>query len=155
MFQNQLSITRTWTPFCSYCQLLSANVKKKYWKNIICEYRRTKRVRITGFWDYFWTISTRSKKQISSKIYIYIKYICLAFNWQRQNDFIKAFKVMVFINWQQETKKGTLKSCKSEPLKTLKSSHLQIFFKIGSSKNFAIFTGKHLCGDSFFIKLQV
>ena len=57
--------------------------EKKYWKNIICEYRRTKRVRISGFWNYFWTISTRSKKQISSRIYIYIKYICLAFNWQR------------------------------------------------------------------------
>ena len=28
-------------------------------------------------------------KKIPSKIYIYIKYICLTFNWQ--NDFIKGF----------------------------------------------------------------
>ena len=25
------------TPFCSYCHLLRANVKKKYWRNILCE----------------------------------------------------------------------------------------------------------------------
>ena len=44
---------------------------------------------------------------------------------------------------------------KSEPLKKLKSSRLQMFFKIGSIKNFAIFTGKHLCWGLFLIKLQV
>ena len=44
--------------------------------------------------------------------------------------------------------------CKSEPLKKLKSSRLQMFFKIGSIKNFAIFTGKHLCWGLFLIKLQ-
>ena len=30
-----------------------------------------------------------------------------------------------------------------------------MFFKIGSIKNFAIFTGKHLCWGLFLIKLQV
>ena len=35
--------------------------------------------------------------------------------------------------------------CKSETLKKLKSSCLQMFFKIDSIKNSAIFTGKHLC----------
>ena len=45
--------------------------------------------------------------------------------------------------------------CKSEPFKKLKSSRLQMFFKIGSIKNFAIFTGKHLCWELFLIKLQI
>ena len=44
--------------------------------------------------------------------------------------------------------------CKSVPLKKLKSSCLQMFFKIGCIKNFAIFTGKHLCWGLFLIKLQ-
>ena len=48
-----------------------------------------------------------------------------------------------------------LGSCKSKPLKKVKTNHLQMFFKIGSIKNFAIFTGKHLCWGLFLIKLQV
>ena len=39
--------------------------------------------------------------------------------------------------------------------KFAKSSHSQIFFKIGVLKNFAIFRGKHLCRSLFKIKLQV
>ena len=35
-----------------------------------------------------------------------------------------------------------------------KSSHLQMFFKIGVLKNFAIFAGKHLCWSCFLMKLQ-
>ena len=35
------------------------------------------------------------------------------------------------------------------------SSHLVAFFKIGALKNFAIFTGKHLCWSFFLIKLLV
>ena len=49
----------------------------------------------------------------------------------------------------------SLGPCKSEPFKKLKSSHLQMFFKIGSIKFFSIFTGKHLCWVLFLIKLQV
>ena len=36
----------------------------------------------------------------------------------------------------------------------LRSSRLQIFFKSGVLKNFANFTGKHLCLNLFLIKLQ-
>ena len=42
--------------------------------------------------------------------------------------------------------------CNSEPLKKLKSSRLQMFFE-NSIKHFAIFTGKHLCRESFFNKV--
>ena len=35
-----------------------------------------------------------------------------------------------------------------------RSSHLRCFIKINASKNFAIFTGKHLCWSLFLIKLQ-
>ena len=44
--------------------------------------------------------------------------------------------------------------CYSEPLKKSKSSRSQMFFKISSIKNFAIFTGKHLYWGLFLIKLQ-
>ena len=44
----------------------------------------TQKVIISGFWDYFATISTESKKNISSKTYIYIKRVCLTFNWQKR-----------------------------------------------------------------------
>ena len=44
--------------------------------------------------------------------------------------------------------------CNSEPLKKSKSSRSQMFFEISSIKNFAIFTGKHLCWGLFLIKLQ-
>ena len=37
---------------------------------------------------------------------------------------------------------------------TCKSSHLQMFFKIGVLKNFAILTPKHLCWSLFLIKLH-
>ena len=36
-----------------------------------------------------------------------------------------------------------------------RSSRSQMFFKMGVLKNFAIFTGKHLCWYFFLIKLQV
>ena len=48
-----------------------------------------------------------------------------------------------------------LSPCKGEPLKKLKSCRLQMFFKIGSIKNFAIFTGKHLCWGLFLVQLLV
>ena len=35
-----------------------------------------------------------------------------------------------------------------------RSSRLQMFFKIGVLKNFAIFTGKHLCWNLFLIMLH-
>ena len=41
--------------------------EKKYCKNIICECRRSKKVK-NGFSEYFTAISTKSEKQISSKI---------------------------------------------------------------------------------------
>ena len=37
----------------------------------------------------------------------------------------------------------------------IRSSRSQMFFKIGVLKNFANFTGKHLCWSLFFKKLQV
>ena len=37
---------------------------------------------------------------------------------------------------------------------SIRSSRLQMFFKIGVLKNFANFTGKHLCWSLFLIKLQ-
>ena len=39
-------------------------------------------------------------------------------------------------------------------LKTFKSSRSKMFFKIGVLKNYAIFTGKHLCWNLFLINLQ-
>ena len=36
-----------------------------------------------------------------------------------------------------------------------RSSRSQIFFKIGALKNFANFTGKHLCWSLFLIKLRI
>ena len=45
MFQNQRSITKTRTSFCSPCYLLWENVKNKYLKNIICEYKCSKKVK--------------------------------------------------------------------------------------------------------------
>ena len=40
------------------------------------------------------------------------------------------------------------------PMKQSKSSRLKMFFEIGSLKNFAIFTGKHLYLSLFLIKLK-
>ena len=37
---------------------------------------------------------------------------------------------------------------------TCRSSHSQVFQKIGALKNFGIFTGKHLCWSLILIKLQ-
>ena len=46
--------------------------------------------------------------------------------------------------------------CKSEPVKKIKKQVVLVpIFKIGSIKNFAIFTEKHLCWGLFLIKLQV
>ena len=36
----------------------------------------------------------------------------------------------------------------------IRSSRLQMFFNTGALKNFAIFTGKHLCWNLFLLKLQ-
>ena len=44
--------------------------------------------------------------------------------------------------------------CNIEPLKQSKSSRSQMFFEIGTLKNSAIFTGKHLCWCLFLIKLR-
>ena len=44
--------------------------------------------------------------------------------------------------------------CNSESLKQSKSSRSQMFFKICSLKNFAIFTEKRLCWGPFLKKLQ-
>ena len=44
--------------------------------------------------------------------------------------------------------------CNSESLKKSKSSRSQMFFEISSIKNFAIFTGKHLCWGLGLIKLH-
>ena len=44
--------------------------------------------------------------------------------------------------------------CNSELLKHSKRSLSQMFFKIGSLKNFPIFTGKHLRWGLFLIKMQ-
>ena len=38
--------------------------------------------------------------------------------------------------------------------KNFRRSRLQMFFKIGALKNFANFTGKHLCWSLFLIQLQ-
>ena len=40
-------------------------------------------------------------------------------------------------------------------METDRSSHLQMFFKIGVLKNFAIFTGKHRSWSLFLTALQV
>ena len=37
---------------------------------------------------------------------------------------------------------------------SIKSSRSKMFFKIGVLKNFAIFTGKHMCKSLFLIKLK-
>ena len=42
-----------------------------------------KRWKNRGFGEYFTAIPTESQKYNSSKIYIYINYICLTFNWQK------------------------------------------------------------------------
>ena len=44
--------------------------------------------------------------------------------------------------------------CNSEPLKKSKSSRAQLLFEKSRTKNFAIFTWKHLCWRLFSIKLQ-
>ena len=43
--------------------------------------------------------------------------------------------------------------CNSEPLKQSKSSHLKMFFKRVSRKNFTMFTGKRMCWGLFAINL--
>ena len=45
-------------------------------------------------------------------------------------------------------------SCMLKEAATIRSSRLQMFFKIGVLKNFAIFTGKHPCWSLFKITLQ-
>ena len=47
----------------------------------------------------------------------------------------------------------SLVPCKDKSLKKLKSSRLQMFFKIGSIEHFLILTEKHLCWGLFLIKL--
>ena len=41
--------------------------EKKFWKNILCECRRSKKVRNRGFWEYFITISTKSPPEVFYK----------------------------------------------------------------------------------------
>ena len=104
MFWIQCSITKIHCVMFSFHHLLRADMKK-YWKNILCENSCSKRVRNCRFWEYFTIMSTKStKKKIPSKIYIYIKYICLTIKiW------LKICKIMAFKNWQQESTKGTLR----------------------------------------------
>ena len=52
---------------------------------------------------------------------------------------------------QKQTPKQSLPTVSSEDVK---SSRTQMYFKIGALRNFAIFTGKHLCWSLFLIKLQ-
>ena len=47
---------------------------------------------------------------------------------------------------------STIMISSSHPLQMLKSSRLQMFFILGTLKNFAILTGKHLCWSLFFFK---
>ena len=51
--------------------LFTKSQHEKNWKNIPCKCRRSKKVKNDGFLV-FW---------ISSQIHIYIKYVCLTFNW--------------------------------------------------------------------------
>ena len=44
--------------------------------------------------------------------------------------------------------------CSSSHMLHIRSSRSQMLFKISILKNFAIFTGKHLCWDHYLIKLQ-
>ena len=72
-----------------------------------------------------------------------------------KNCVIIGISKIDFFNFSGTERVKPLGPCKSEILKKLKSSRLQIFFKIPSIKDFAIFAGKHLCWGLFFIKLQV
>ena len=79
--------------------------------------------------------------QHSKKLLKYKEYSC--FN---HSDFPAHSRLVIFPMSGDNTFK-TLK-------KTMfKSSLSQMFFKIGVLKNFAIFTGKHLCWNLFLIKL--
>ena len=51
-------------------------------------------------------------------------------------------------------KKLEKKTWQSDNLNLLGSSRSKMFFKIGVLKNFAKFTGKHLCQSLFFIKKE-
>ena len=63
------------------------------------------------------------------------------------NNFSKNFKIFfLFIS--------LFKAFPPVRLHLLRSSRLQLFFKIGALKNFAYFTGKHPCWSFFLIKLQ-
>ena len=49
---------------------------------------------------------------------------------------------------------STSKKRKKSKKKKARSSRMQVSFRIGVLKNFAHFTGKHLCRSPFLIKLQ-
>ena len=60
---------------------------------------------------------------------------------------VKVFVVscfLLYLSWRYTASKTSLH----------RSSRRQILFQIGVLKNFAIFTGKHLCWSLFLIKLQ-
>ena len=60
-----------------------------------------------------------------------------------------------YLNLIEESIKKQLLTGVLKLFEKIKSSHQQMFFKIGVLKNFALFTGKHLCWNFFLIKLQV
>ena len=79
--------------------------------------------------------------------------------------FLKKFRTSIFLSTSEglllnipDTKSSLLwififSISHFSSLETMyKSSRLQLFFKIGVLKNFAIFTGKHLCWSLFLIK---
>ena len=75
-------------PFCSYSHLLSVSMKKNIARTFfVCAgaQKGWETVVLKILYHNIYQI----QKKIPSKIYIYIKYICLTFNWQ--NDFIKGF----------------------------------------------------------------
>ena len=79
------------TPFSSYYYLLRVNVKKYWKKKFFVSACAQKGLKTSGSGNTL-PYLPNPKNKISSKINIYMKYICLTFNWQNsQNDFIKRF----------------------------------------------------------------
>ena len=91
LFQNQWSITKTRTPFCSYCYLPKVNLKK-YWKKtffVSAGAQKSWRAVVSRNTLPQYLPNPKNKFSVT---YIYVKYICFTFNRQKsQNDFIKGF----------------------------------------------------------------
>ena len=71
-------------------------------------------------------------------------------------DFVFVLIGLVLFSWFWKFTVNVISADLSVSLRwfEVKSSHSQLFFKIGILKNFAIFTGKQLCLCLFLIKLQ-